>query len=328
MNIIIILTEIRKHYETVCFIRDGAYGQINIGPTLHEWCLKHQKKVLLLKTSGGCSMTEAINDLGFMHKILHSYYSGKLFKGREYDDPPGPLYAFVKEYLLKYLSPGSFETYWKFLCTLEPIVDKAFGQMTVLSALKIGGYDGRTINSKTIMGHNKEFAELDQDRSDYILDLVDSVFCSYWYYHGLIHENVFEEVFGGEWDIDTINNRTGKPLNELATNRQRFMMDNHEAWLNELARRKEDEKIAAEEKERKRIEREEKELAKPVKFRECSMINCGNIIDETTTKSKKDNQKTWRNCKGKGCRIWGCVDHFEMVVIHQSTCKKVENPEE
>jgi hypothetical protein len=43
------------------------------------------------------------------------------------------------------------------------------------------------------------------------------------------------------------------------------MMDNHDAWLAEMDRRKEEEKTVSDEKERKRVEKEIENAAKPKK---------------------------------------------------------------
>lgn len=52
-----------------------------------------------------------------------------------------------------------------------------------------------------------------------VVQLTRTVFFSYWKRNGIIHENIFDEVFDGVSDIDTLGDRTGKPLNEMATNR-------------------------------------------------------------------------------------------------------------
>ena len=60
--------------------------------------------------------------------------------------------------------------------------------------------------------------------------------------------------------------RVGKPLNDLAMNRQRFMLDNHAAWIAESDRRKLADEFAKEEILRKLREREATDAANPLNF--------------------------------------------------------------
>jgi hypothetical protein len=109
----------------------------------------------------------------------------------------------------------------------------------------------------------------------------------------------------------------------MATNRQRFMMDNHEAWLAEMDRRKEDAKMINDEKERKRLEKEIENNNKPKKVRDCSHPACSNQIDISNAQLKKDNEKLWSHCTGTRCSIWGCQEHKEMVTDHMFLCTKI-----
>ena len=66
------------------------------------------------------------------------------------------------------------------------------------------------------------------------------------------------------------------------------MVDNHDAWLAELAKRKQVAGIVEAIKEAKRLTRELEVAAKPKKFRECDCtLNCNSIIDTSTPKLKK-----------------------------------------
>lgn len=233
-------------------------------------------------------MTEAINDLGYMQTILHALFHSADFKCKQYCDPPGALYDALKIYLKDYLHPASFDTYWKCIVAMEPFMDKAFTQMVILRALEIGGFEGCNINARTILGHNLEFCKLSQDESDKVLALVETVFSSYRERNSLIHENIFNEVFDGEENIDTLGDRSGKSLNELTTNSHRFMMDNGKKWMEELKRREEITKAAEETKEAKRLEREAKQSDLPSKSRHCSVIrSCPNIIDISTKEKER-----------------------------------------
>jgi hypothetical protein len=268
-------------------------------------------------------MSEATNDLGHMHDNLHALVSHQDFRCKQHPDPPGAAYRIIKNFLQQYLKPGSFRTYWKLICAFELFMFKAFTPQTVISALKLGGFDGGKIDTSIMMGHNLEFCKLPEADAARVLRLVDTVFADYWWKHGLIHENIFDEVFDGEDNIDQLCDRSGKPLNQLATNRQRFMMDNHEFWLAELDRRDAAEEALEAAKQQKRLDRAAAEANKPKKCRECSDPTCPNLMDITTSKLRKDNEALWTHCTGKRCGIWGCPDHALMVASHINVCTKI-----
>ena len=277
----------------------------------------------MAKYSAGQSMTESMNDLGWGHANLKALVQNKDFKCKQYDDPPGALYAAAKKYLEKYLAPPSFKTYWALIKAFEPFIFKAMTPITLLSAAKASGFDGERIDIRRIMSHNLEFVKIQSpDRAQLVLDTITTVFTPYWWQYGLIHEEIFNEVFDGESDIDTLNVRDGKPLNDMSTNRQRFMMDNHPRWIAEIERRRLLEDFEREEKLRLRAEREALDAAKPTKCRQCSDLSCQSLIDITTPALKSANEKTWRKCSGKSCPTWGCPIHFENIAQHESFCAK------
>ena len=308
-------------------MRDGAYGQINAAHGLHDWNVRHNHNMFMIKTSGGCSMSESPNDLGYMHSILHNLFKGKDFKCKVYDDPPDPSYAALKKYLKKYIVAASFDTFWRCIVAMRPFMGKAFTTMNILSALKLAGFEGGRIVIETVMAHNVEFGKLGGSQSDKVLGLIRTVFCRYWWRHALIHEKIFDEVFDGEEDIDTLEDRVGKkPLNELATNRQRFMMDNSDAWFAELDRRKEEKRIAEELRLEKIADRETRQAdPKQTKLRFCSQPSCQNSINVTTAKLRKLNEVNWTHCTGTRCAIWGCPDHGTMITDHMKFCRKIQN---
>ena len=102
------------------------------------------------------------------------------------------------------------------------------------------------------------------------------------------------------------------------------MMDNHEKWKEEMQRRKEDAQIEKERKDKKKADREAWIESLPPKHRSCQHPSCNNVIDITTSASKKANEKTWLRCDGARCAFWGCPDHFDGVRDHQSKCTKVQ----
>ena len=311
-------------YAYTTHIRDGAYGQINAGYALHLWNQKKGRQMLQAKTSAGCSMTEATNDLGHMHDILHKLVSHKDFKCKQSPDPKGPLYSTVKTYLQTYMKPASFRTYWKFICRFQPFIFKAFTTSNVLSALELGGFHGDKIDIPQIMSHNHEFCKIQPSRkAEEVISLIETVFTDYWAENGLIHENIFDEIFAGEKNIDQLNNRVGKPLNELGTNRQRFMMDNHTEWIAEIARRKEQEALGEIEKARKRQAVQDAVALKPKLQKSCKDPSCPNKIDVSTAALKRTYESSWTYCTGKGCKTWCCQDHADTITRHMTHCEFV-----
>jgi hypothetical protein len=192
-----------------------------------------------------------------------------------------------------------------------------------MSAAKMSGFDRESINLMRIMSHNKEFVELSASRAAEVISTIENVLSPYWWRHGLIHENIFDEVFEGETDIDTLCNQTGKPLNDLSTNRQKMMLDNHDEWKAELERRRLAIESENDEKIRKAALRAAIAAAKPKKNRKCSDLECEEIIDISTSALKTANEKLWRKCVGKNCSTWACPLHFNKIANHEDRCEKV-----
>ena len=106
------------------------------------------------------------------------------------------------------------------------------------------------------------------------------------------------------------------PLNEMATNRQRAMIDSHPKWI-ELQEGRRALKLVEEEAKAARVEakvqkdaaREAKRIADiannilpPVaRFTSCATPGCAN---KTPSQGKKP--LGWYKCSGKGCRTWSC----------------------
>ena len=135
-------SKILETYKCTALLRDGAYGQINAGPQLHTWAEGKNHNLFFCKTSAGCSMSEATNDLGHMHDALHKQFSGFHFKSSKIQLPPGANYAAANAHLKSFLSTESYNTYFRLLCFFESFMFKAFNPMSVRSALLQGGFDG------------------------------------------------------------------------------------------------------------------------------------------------------------------------------------------
>ena len=129
-------------------------------------------------------------------------------------------------------------------------------------------------------------------------------------------EDEFDEKFDEEENIDTFPAKQGMPLNEMATNRQRAMIDTHPKWIELQEERRalrlvEEEikaaKVAAKaqkdaDREAKRINDIMNNIAPPaVRYTSCSTPGC-----ESKTPSQGKKPLGWYKCSGKGCRIWSC----------------------
>ena len=80
--------------------------------------------------------------------------------------------------------------------------------------------------------------------------------------------------------------------------------------------------LEKERKDKKKADSEAAILSLPPKHRSCWHPSCNNFIDITTPQGKKENEKTWPRCVGMRCTFWGCPDHFDGVLAHQSRCTK------
>ena len=150
------------------------------------------------------------------------------------------------------------------------------------------------------------------------------MFHRYFREHQWIPESFYPEIFanGGGFDFK-LTTRDGTPLNNLTTNRQRFLVDNSEQWQALLAARKATTVEAAEtEKEHRKLQKDIDDAARPKKTRSCSHLGCQIVIDITSYSLKKSNEGTWKKCKGKGFSTWACPDHFKGIEEHEIICLK------
>jgi len=309
---------IKEKHKFACLLRDGCDGQIRAGPKITSYNQSKGRNIITGKYSGGCSMTQSMNDGGSGHHALHLLFESKHFKMRPYADPANSQYKALKTYLEKYLTPASLKTYWSFLCAFEPYVKKAINPVTVKSAARKSGFEGDKINIETIMSYNDEFCRMSHEKSTEVLGLITTVLAPYFRDNQWIPEALYAEVFP---DLQ-LSTREGTHLNNLTTNRQRFLVDNSEQWQGLLATRKAVIAAAEEEKDRKRLLKDTTDALKPKKSRCCSHLTCESEIDITTAAVQKLNQATWRKCKGRGCSTWTCPTHSPVMDQHQNICKK------
>ena len=268
-------------------------------------------------------MTQSMNDGGHGHDGLHRLFESKHFKMRPYEDPASSRYTALKDYLELHLTSASFKTYWAFVCAFEPYIKNAINPIVVKSAAKKSGFESNRINVKTIMSYNKEFVGLTDQKAIEVVGLITTVLVPYFRDHQWIPESLYPQLFHTENGFDfTLSTRSGTPLNDLTTNRQRFLVDNSKQWQTLLAGRRATLEAAENEKERKKLLKDEADALKPKKTRSCSHLVCKSDIDISTIALKKFNEATWKKCKGKGCSMWVCPQHFLEIVEHESFCSK------
>jgi hypothetical protein len=269
--------------------------------------------MLWMKYAGGCSMTESPNDLGAPHMIMHEQFSSPHFRYGDAIDPIGKPYEQLKEFLARYLDPSSFKTIWKFCCKSEEFVDRAFTISNVKSSFKSAGIFPRS--DREILSKNPEFRKLSDGEAAFVLASIQG-FSAKIDEKGYICESEFDQHFEAEENIDTAPAKTGMPLNEMATNRQRAMIDSHERWQSlqgerlELKRLEDEAKaarVAAKAEKLLRIEAKRiADLANNVLPPGVTFTNCGNGACEQRTPSKDKKPKGWMKCSGKNCRFWAC----------------------
>ena len=125
----------------------------------------------------------------------HAAVNHRDFECKLYADPTSPRHIAARAYLKKYLLSASFDMYWKLVPAFDPLVLKAMTSATIISAAVMAGFDGDTINVDRILSHNREFVEQPPHKAYKIVGLVWTVFTSYWWNHGLIHEYIVWHEF-------------------------------------------------------------------------------------------------------------------------------------
>ena len=203
---------------------------------------------------------------------------------------------------------------------------KAITPVVIKSAVKKCGFESdNKINPTTILSFNPEFARLSKVKAEALITTIETVLVPYFTIHNQIPEHLYDELFSINHDI-TLRAKVGTcirtPLNNLATNRQIFIIDNSDEYHAIIAGREDVKRAAAEETERRRIERELRNAALHLRSRQCSLIDCVSAIDVTTSTIRIINERTWKTCKGKKCNTWTCPNHFDQLAFHETICRK------
>lgn len=317
------INAIKAKHKFACLLRDGCDGQIRAGKQITAYNKAKGRNIITGKYSGGCSMVESMNDGGHGHDGIHRLFESKDFKMRPYDDPASSRYVALKSFLQKYLTPASFKTYWAFLCAFEPYIITACSPIVLKSAAKQSGFEGDSINVRRIMSYNTEFAKLSDEKAEEVIGIILTVLVPFFTNNQWIPETLYPELFPVDSGFDfTLSTRSGTPLNDLTTNRQRFIVDNSDQWQALLAAREAASLAADHEIAQRRLLREADIASKPKLFRSCSHLGCTSIIDITTPSLRKINDATWKKCQGNHCRIWVCPIHFDEIKQHENICSK------
>ena len=318
-----VIAAVRFKHKNALLLRDGCAGQIHASNAITIYNKSVGRSQLHGKSSAGCSMTESYNDLGHGHDGLHRLVESDDFKMRKYDDPEGAYYAALKKFLKEYLEPASFDNYWKFICCFEPYILKAISPVVIKSAVKASGFaSDNKIDTAKILGFNPQFAMMDVVAAQALVYRIENELVPYFAAHKQIPEAIFDALLGEHPDI-ILTEREGRPLNELVTNRQRFIIDNSDEYQEILDAREAVKIAAADEVTRRRLEREERNAVLPPKYRRCSgTLDCELIIAITTPTERKINELTWKKCSGKGCKAWACPEHMHQLQSHELRCQK------
>jgi hypothetical protein len=204
---------IEHKYEYIAIACDGAFAQIDaLLNHLNDKFISKGKKIMFVKYSGGCSMTQSPNDQGKMHIILHACVRSPSFRYENYSDPLGLNWLELKSLMKLYLDGSSFKTIWKCTCYAEDFLEKAFTTMNVKSAFRRAGV--WPLNYARILSKCPHFRELNQEKADYVYNSVNQL-SDVVKEHGYIPEDVFQDILSNEFEgLDNCVTKHGKPLNE------------------------------------------------------------------------------------------------------------------
>lgn len=233
---------IRQDHRFMALLCDGAQPQI--AAILEELNAAFSggdstsPDTLFAKYSAACSMSQQVNDVGYMHATLHGQFKSVSFRyGEDFSDPKGHAWSLVKRKLEKYLPEASFRAYWKCLCHTGDFMGKAFTGMTVKSAYRLAGVV--PFNKGFILSRCPCFPDLTQDAAQHIVDSIPGL-ADQCEEHGIVPEPALAAVLAGHPGCPQYAPKTkGKPLNEMVTNRQRAMVMSNDNYLSVLAARRE-----------------------------------------------------------------------------------------
>lgn len=288
-------------------LQDGAYGQIQ-ALTMKLAAEAKEKRIFLGKYAGGCSMTQSVNDVGNMHKVLKTMFKSSYFRYNDVAECNSRAWCELKSTLKKHMnSYASFKSVWKFFKFVDGFLQKAFCTQTVNSAFDSAGIV--PFNPRRIMSKNMHYRELSRDRASIVLKLIDE-FGAIFEEHGMIPENEFERLLG---DLDNHIPSCGKPLNEMTVNRQRAVVLNETRTNNLVATRtaatkRKDYPGVGISSALKRVKRLNcRSGCCNEKFQDSDVIGpVAQNFQGCSSSSDRDPGRVWTKCNFKGCRFIFC----------------------
>lgn len=140
------------------------------------------------------------------------------------------------------------------------------------------------------------YQDLDHEDQEWLLSKLP-IFYAIFEQCGYVPEEKFDEILSEKPNIDNSPDRNGKPLNDMATNRQRCLIIND----NKLEEHK-----RAREEQRRAVDSSTKNKKKNKKCPLCQK-----------TKSLSLN---WGNCKNNGCNFKCCPDCTQVLLVHEDVC--------
>lgn len=282
--------EYESRFKYIGIIQDGAYGQISsIESRLYNECKEKNYNIIFGKWAAGCSLIQAPNDCGNMHKALKSLYKSPNYRSQnEYQEPNNGAWMDLKK-ILKRLETSSYNTIWKCLVHSSSFLSSAFNGITVQKGFnQMGLYnENKIFNSTNILGCNTHFRKLTQEDATWLILQLPR-----FYEHFEEHKFISEELFNTLQERVNVENHkkiNKKHLNEMTTNRQRCMIIGDNTRLNYI------QDIQVQKKKRKGRKNNETNKKKTKVRRYCSLCNQSTVITSN-----------WNRCEVSRCTVWVC----------------------
>lgn len=322
-------------FKYVCIMCDGAIPQIKaLLKSTRKRCAKAKYRVVMGKYPGGTSLSTSPNDQGKMHQGTHANIHAALRGYVDYPEPKEQAWVELKALLQKLMDRDSFKTLWK-CCRAAPTVLKdCFKTSSVQKAFSLAGTEFVHKNGEVgpndivMLSHCPNYTKLSNDKATFVL-LTDIMARD-----GFITEHEFEKVLAGDVEIDACGTKTGKPLELMATSRQRACLLNSPGWLEHLKLVGEYEQEQEYEKTLREEKKKEKATDQGTEATQGVIASTGNSSSSSSGKSKYKtccNQMcgrsltSWMACRGKYCRVVCCVEQEQCIHHlreHENACSK------
>mmetsp|Transcript_21648 Transcript_21648/g.31505 ORF Transcript_21648/g.31505 Transcript_21648/m.31505 type:complete len:395 (-) Transcript_21648:186-1370(-) len=281
-------------YQHVVIAQDGADAQIKAIERLRRRDVMTFTRYFA-KYAGGCSMIQSGNDIGKMHVVLHNQYKSPAFIYGTAPTPIGRNWMLLKAILKRDLDNSSFNTIWKTFTNAPLVIDKAFTRHNIRQAFDDGAIicgHKREMDLDGILSTCPQYHKLSTADAEWVLEnqvRFDQIFDK----RNCIPEKKFESILGERLGLDNCPPKySGKPLNEMSTNRQRCLFIHHFDM------------------EDSDIENSDIEIQKD--------MNAVVPVVNNVYKPRRSNKKCcgcstlgefgaqWNRCRVKSCRVYSC----------------------